>query len=193
MLVGTNNEIPEKSNCSDLENMKIIFLVRHAKASFKKELDDFSRKLSKKGKKQAIAVRDAIDKFEQKPQCVFCSPSIRTSETLDVLLPALSNAEVTFEEFLYLASDAQMLELLKSFSEETKRVMIVAHNPGLENLIFYLANPSKSDTKSYKKIKEKFSPGSVAIMLVNSKWAEISKNSAELALAFSPKDVLGDK
>ncbi|MBR7158580.1 MAG: histidine phosphatase family protein [Alphaproteobacteria bacterium] len=194
MVSKTDTAMTGKDGQNVPENIKVIFLVRHAKASLKDGLDDFSRPLCPKGRKQAEGVRDAIAQFQTEPQIVFCSPSVRTSETLDILLPALPvQTEVTFEEFLYLASDAQMLELLKSIGEETNRVMIIAHNPGLENLILALANANKSDNKSYKQVKEKFSPGAVAVMLFNGKWAELAKNSAELALAFRPKDVLGDE
>ena len=149
MVSKTDTAMTGKDGQNVPENIKVIFLVRHAKASLKDGLDDFSRPLCPKGRKQAEGVRDAIAQFQTEPQIVFCSPSVRTSETLDILLPALPvQTEVTFEEFLYLASDAQMLELLKSIGEETNRVMIIAHNPGLENLILALANANKSDNKS---------------------------------------------
>ncbi len=193
MVIKTSAAVPDTDVDNAGENTKIIFLLRHAKAVDAEGKDDFERPLADKGKKQAEAVRDAIAEFNPAPETIFCSPSVRTSETLDILMPALTKTEVSFEEFLYLASDTQMLELLKSLDEETKRVMIIAHNPGLENLALTLADAKKSDNKSYKQMKEKFSPGAVAVMLFNGKWEDLNKDSTELALFFRPKDILGDK
>ena len=68
------------------------------------------------------------------PELVLCSPATRTRETLDAIRVALGGPEVRFEERLYAASDDELLDALRGVDPGVGSVLVIAHNPGLEDL-----------------------------------------------------------
>lgn len=117
--------------------MQTLYILRHAKAAtWTPSADDFARQLQQVGHLHARRVARWMCEHDELPDCILCSPSQRTRETLTPLLsmrPALETA-THFLPQLYHSSMRTLQAALDAAFAEFNRVLIVGHNPGLEVL-----------------------------------------------------------
>lgn len=124
--------------------MQQLYLLRHAEAEPWSPLgNDFSRPLSDKGKRHALALsRWVVDTLDP-PDTVLCSPAKRTRETLAPLLakcPQLLSI-TDYVESIYGASTNMLQTLAGDAFSYSQRVLMVGHNPGFEYLMTGLLRP----------------------------------------------------
>ena len=121
---------------------RYLYLMRHGLALKKSLTDDFQKPLAALGRKN---VRAQMEKFRQpngiRPDCIFCSTSVRTRQTAELLSELFVGTPVFYREALYLAPAFRVLELIHETDSLFRRIMIVGHNPGLEQLIPILTTP----------------------------------------------------
>ncbi len=80
------------------------------------------------------------------PDLVLCSPSVRTRQTLDLVLPHFSPATtVVYEDALYLALASTLLKRIRELEADISHAMIVAHDPGLHQLAMELPGSGDPD------------------------------------------------
>ena len=126
--------------------MLTLILLRHAKSSWDDPgLDDFDRPLAKRGRKAAPEVGSALARMGLRPDLVLCSTAVRTRQTLEIVLGELGSPapRVIFDERLYMATSDRLIKRLHAVvTDETgalpHTVMMVGHNPGLEQLEYTL-------------------------------------------------------
>ena len=124
--------------------MHQLLLLRHAKSSWDDaKLADRDRPLSKRGRRAATAMRKAMIDLGLTPDLVLVSPSRRTQETLAALEPWDDTPLVEQVETLYLASAQQLLAVLRDVNETVRSVMLIGHNPGMQELAVLLAGGSR--------------------------------------------------
>jgi phosphohistidine phosphatase len=118
-----------------------LYLLRHAKSSWDDPgLDDHDRPLAPRGVRNAAALAEHLRAGQIVPELVLCSTAQRARETLAALLPAFDGeTEILVERGLYGASAGELLERLHAVPEAVASTMVVAHNPGLEELAARLA------------------------------------------------------
>lgn len=121
--------------------MRRLFLLRHAKSSWQVEgQDDFDRPLNARGRKAGPLMGAFIAENDSSPDLILCSTACRARQTLALVLPFLEGeATILLEDALYLASSDQLLHRLTRADDRFGRVMIIAHNPGLQDLTLSLA------------------------------------------------------
>lgn len=117
--------------------MRKLFLLRHAKSSWKDaSLADFERPLNDRGKKAAEAMGKYMASQQIDFDLVICSPAVRARETVRLLLKAARRTVPTrFEQRIYEADTARLLEIITEIEDEVKAPLMVGHNPGFENLL----------------------------------------------------------
>ncbi|MEK6279346.1 MAG: histidine phosphatase family protein [Acidobacteriota bacterium] len=120
--------------------MKNLLLLRHAKSSWKKpNLSDFDRPLNERGQKAAQIVGRFLRKQEFEVDLVISSPAVRARQTIErVLSSAKWTPEVRFDQRIYEASPTTLLEVVSQIDEDRKSVLLVGHNPGMEELLTLL-------------------------------------------------------
>ncbi|WBU64916.1 SixA phosphatase family protein [Paracoccus aerodenitrificans] len=109
-----------------------LILTRHAKSAWDDpQLEDFDRPLNARGRRSAILLGDFMASRGYEPEEVLCSPSARTRETWDRIASAPLEVRpvLRFEEKLFHARPAEMLNVLKTATHQT--VMMIGHNPGI--------------------------------------------------------------
>jgi len=118
-----------------------LYLLRHAKSSWDDPaLADHDRPLAPRGLRNAAALAAHLRAEGVVPELVLCSTAQRARETLAAILPALGgDTEILVESGLYGSSAEELLARLHAVPEIVGSVMIVAHNPGLEDLASRLA------------------------------------------------------
>lgn len=116
--------------------MKTLFLLRHAKAeNAAPGSSDFDRALQDRGRRDARALGVFIKELALKFDRVLCSNAVRARETAELVLAAADLwLEVDLDERIYEAPRSKLLEVLAEVQEDNN-VLMVGHNPGMEELL----------------------------------------------------------
>ena len=143
-------------------HMRRVYLLRHAKSSWKdRSLADRDWPLAARGKRAAKAVAGHVQAEGIRPDLVLCSPARRSRETLERIEAAFGDrVETRFEEALYGASEAELLARLRAVPPELDSVIIVGHNPGLEDLALALSSEGAGGRGWKRNIRPRRSPRS---------------------------------
>lgn len=119
-----------------------LWLLRHAKAADPESGQrDFDRPLTRKGRAQceqvSIWLRDALAErsSDSPPLKVRVSPARRARQTAAAVLEDWFHGSVESDSRIWAASEAQLRELAR---EHAGALMLVGHNPGLEQLEYTL-------------------------------------------------------
>jgi phosphohistidine phosphatase len=117
--------------------MKTLLVLRHAKSSWNDPaLVDHERPLNKRGRRDAPRMGALVREHGLIPDVVISSDAVRARLTAEAVAEAARYAgEILLDPHLYLACPADILSLLPKVRENPKTVMIVGHNPGLEELV----------------------------------------------------------
>jgi phosphohistidine phosphatase len=167
--------------------MKRLYLLRHAKSSWDDPtLADHDRPLAPRGRRAAKVMAKHLGRKGIAPELVLCSPSRRTRETLSRIEPGLrKNADVQIEPELYAVSAAALLEALHRVPDEVESVMLIGHNPGIQDLALSLATAGSESAR----VRSKFPTGALATLELNGSWRELAPGSAELVSFVKPKEL----
>jgi phosphohistidine phosphatase len=116
--------------------MKTLLVLRHAKSSWNDPArDDHERPLNKRGRRDGPRMGELVREYGLLPDLVISSDAVRARLTAEAMAEAARYAgEVLLDQHLYLASPAEILSRLRAVRESAGTVMIVGHNPGLEEL-----------------------------------------------------------
>ena len=117
--------------------MKTLLVLRHAKSSWSDPaLDDHERPLNKRGRRDGPRMGELVREYGLMPDLVISSDAVRARLTAEAVVEAARYAgEIRLDQQLYMASPADILSLLRTVREKAETVMIVGHNPGLEELV----------------------------------------------------------
>jgi len=125
--------------------MRELILLRHAHAEpATPGQADLDRPLSPVGLAEAEAAGKWMKENNLLPDCVLCSPSRRTRETLEAVLAAIGYVEKRLEDRIYEATPGTLAALVDE-RRDLDRVLIVGHNPGLERLVALMTKGTSSD------------------------------------------------
>ena len=122
--------------------MKTLMLLRHAKSSWKNDrLGDHERPLNKRGKAAAPAMGRLVLEKNVVPDLIYSSTAVRAHTTAKAVAKACGyRGEIRTSEQLYLATAGTLMEHAERRVEDSvNRLMLVAHNPGMGNLVQMLS------------------------------------------------------
>jgi phosphohistidine phosphatase len=170
--------------------MKTLYLLRHAKSSWKNRLDDFDRPLNKRGRDAAKAIGRFLAEKQIHPSQVLCSSSRRTRETLARIQDETGTPlPARFEKGLYLADAGALLRRVKRLNDSLQSVMLVGHNPGLEQLALALAGGS--DDALSREVAAKFPTCGLAVLESEvGRWGDLQPGRATLTQFVRPRDLI---
>ena len=160
--------------------MKTLYLVRHAKSSWKHpELSDFERPLNKRGKNDATFMGKLLSDKGVNPGLVISSPAKRASTTAKIIASEINfpKEKIVLDENIYEATGRRLLEIISKTEEKYNSVMIFGHNPGLTVLNNNLSN----------KFIDNIPTCGVVALKFKTKWNEIKLNSAGFIFFEYPK------
>lgn len=125
--------------------MTRLWLLRHAKAG-PRSVGDFARALAPRGRRNAPAMGEKLAVAGCAPGLVLCSAGRRAVETLCGALPWLP-AELTVKvtRRLYTFSSGDVLQCLRELPAGGGDIMVVGHNPALQELALHLAGEGKDE------------------------------------------------
>ena len=128
--------------------MKTLFLLRHAKSSWKQpDMNDHDRPLNKRGKKEAPMVGKYLKTNELAPDLILSSTARRAHETAQAVAEESGfEGQVELYQDLYLSDMACYLDILQRLPETADRVLVVGHNPDLDELLTLLTDVTQHMT-----------------------------------------------
>jgi phosphohistidine phosphatase len=167
--------------------MKRLYLLRHAKSSWKDmSLPDHDRPLAGRGRRAAKAIARHLHEEGIEPELVLCSSARRTRETLDWIEPALGTPDIRVERDLYAASADALLERIRRVPRTVESVMLIGHNPGMQELALGLARRSDA----VRELEAKYPTAALVTLAVDAaSWHEIDRDTAELVAFVRPRDL----
>ncbi|HSW21553.1 MAG TPA: histidine phosphatase family protein [Burkholderiaceae bacterium] len=123
--------------------MKTLYLVRHAKSSWgDPALPDRDRPLNERGLRDVATMGKRLAQRDVVPDVMLSSPATRALTTAEHLAKALGikRKDIVVIERLYAAPAKEVLNVIQGLDDAPKRVMLVAHNPGLTELAQHFAS-----------------------------------------------------
>ena len=123
-----------------------LYIMRHAKSDWSgPQTSDFERPINKRGTKNAMRIGEWMNENNHIPQKIISSPALRAKETIELVTEQISKfnlEDLTYEDELYLAGFTQLIEFINTYKDKVQSLMLVGHNPGIENLVNYLCDRS---------------------------------------------------
>ncbi|HEX7370356.1 MAG TPA: histidine phosphatase family protein [Rhodanobacteraceae bacterium] len=146
--------------------MRELLLLRHAEAmNAGPDGRDVERPLSMHGEAQARAVGAWLAGQGAEPDAVLCSPARRAQMTADAVCRALRTRTPSFLPAIYHATPGELLSLVEAHAPDARQVLLVGHNPGMEDLMALLTEGRSERTRG-------MSPATLA-------WIELTDDTLE--------------
>lgn len=164
-----------------MSRTKTLFLVRHAKSSWKEAgLDDRDRPLNKRGKEDAPKMGRHLAKEGVRPELITSSPAVRALKTARTIAAGLGlrKSDVMANERLYAFGVSGVLEVLRELDDGLDTVMVVGHNPAVTGLVNELSGGGVDNVPTCGVAELRFKTGS---------WADIGAGKGELVKLHYPK------
>ncbi|HLJ02621.1 MAG TPA: histidine phosphatase family protein [Solirubrobacteraceae bacterium] len=158
-----------------------LYLLRHAKSSWSDPgLADHDRPLAPRGRRAAILIGEHLRSAQIAPQLVLCSSACRAVETLEYLRLA---GKVEVEPELYGASPDELLDRLRVLPDELGAVMLIGHNPSIQELAAGLAAGDSGLSE------RRYPTGALAVLTFAGPWSSLRPQRANLVEFVRPRDL----
>jgi phosphohistidine phosphatase len=167
-----------------------IYLLRHAKSSWDDPaLADHERPLAKRGRKAAKALRRHVRDAGVSPDLILCSSAARATETLQGIRKGLGDGiRVEIEPDLYGGGSDELRARLQALPEDVGAVMLIGHNPAIEELAQELAGED-GDTDARARMQAKYPTGGLATLSFSGAWSELDRALARLEAFVVPREL----
>lgn len=162
-----------------------LILLRHGKSDWNVDADDFHRPLKKRGIRGAKQVGLWLFNQQLIPDTIISSPAERAIVTAEKTceMMQLNSQCIHQEPHLYDADLEILIQILSQLSSDAKRVLLVGHNPELEELLIYLSGKQIIIPDDHKILPT----ATLARLDIPVLWDKIDKNCAELVKIKRPE------
>lgn len=168
--------------------MPALYLMRHAKSDWHSAAkSDFDRPLNQRGAEDAVRMGQYLHQQNITPALILSSPAERAKQTALAVVAVLqmNPEQIQFNMDLYLADRATLLNILHAIPDTNESVLLVAHNPGLDDLVEWFA-PAPPRLSASGKL---MTTAAVAIFEVPESWAKMKRGTACLQQLQRPKEL----
>jgi phosphohistidine phosphatase len=165
-----------------------LLVLRHGKSAWDTDAaTDHERPLAPRGRRDAPRMGRLMRELGLLPDHVVASPALRARETVLAACAELGvdPARIRWEERIYMADVADLLAVLAACPESARTVLLVGHNPGLENLVGYLCGSSLTVQADCKLLPT----GALADVRVPCPWWDLKADCGELCTVTRPRDL----
>jgi phosphohistidine phosphatase len=179
--------------------VRTLGIFRHAKSDWTDaRLRDFDRPLNARGRQGAAIMGKHILEWGRQNAVgwrrVLASPAVRVTETIELAGQAAGETPpVTWDRRIYLASSAALVDMLREQGEkqegDPRSIMLVGHNPGLEDLIFDLV-PDDGSSPLRDVVEDKFPTAAYAVLKLDiAHWRDLREGCGKLIHLVRPRDL----
>ena len=161
--------------------MKTLLILRHAKAQPDAPHGDFARNLTDRGRRNASAMGDEIEKLVGRPDAIVTSDAQRARQTAELAAEAIGFEEpISLEHAIYGGGLPDLIDVVRALPESAATVVIVGHNPGFEALAVDLAGVDASEVRLP-------TAGLAHLELAIARWGDASAGCGRLRAIHTPK------
>lgn len=154
--------------------MNSLTLLRHAKSDWSDAVPrDFDRPLNDRGRRAARTMGAHMAAKGLAFDRVIASPAMRVIDTLEEVARGYGRSlQPVFDRRIYMASASALLDLVRETAGDVRRLLIVGHNPGLEDLVLELAD-GDPDSPMRREVEIKYPTATLAeIELEEPDWRD---------------------
>ena len=164
-----------------------LLLLRHAKSAWPEGVADHDRPLADRGRKAAPIIGAYMAREKLMPDLALVSPARRAQETWKLVREALLKRVAQHDApEIYEVAAAQMLEALRTVKPGIRTLLIVGHNPGMEDLAALLTKDGDAD--AIGRMKEKFPTAALAVIDFGIEgWGDVAPGSGYLERFVTPR------
>ncbi len=123
-----------------------LYIMRHAKSDWSgPQTPDFERPINGRGRRNSVRIGQWMSDNNYIPQKIISSPATRAKETIELVIEQITkfnHDDLIFQDDLYLAQFTQLIEIINTYQNDAQSLMLIGHNPGIENLVNYLCSQS---------------------------------------------------
>ena len=163
-----------------MSKLRELMLMRHAKSDWSDEsLADFDRPLGARGKRDAPKMGQWLCDANLLPDYVICSTAKRAKQTwrrVKAVFPETHTYEEHFTDAIYEAPSSQVIEQLKHLPKSAKKVLLIGHNPGLEDVIQHLTQVDSPE--SLTEGRKLLPTAAIAQFIIGEKWTDVAEAGA---------------
>ncbi len=162
---------------------RTLILLRHAKAEQVQGKVDHDRELAPRGRRDARAVGQWLSDPSHAValDLVLCSTSERTRQTLDgVCAGGAFVKDRRFDERIYDASAAGLLDVLREVPDSVSNVLLIGHGPGIPVLATALSQDGAGSADAIDRMSQGFPTSGLAVLGFEGRWAALAPETAQL-------------
>lgn len=154
-----------------------LILMRHGKSDWSQPLSDFKRPIKQRGYKESARIGTWLKEKSLVPELIISSPAQRARETAETAAENMgySGNDISWNESVYMADVSELLDAIATAPEDCQRLMVVGHNPGLEDLLFYLTD--EIDVPEDGKVMP---TATIAVLETEQDWTDLEHASCTL-------------
>ncbi|MET9763300.1 histidine phosphatase family protein [Streptomyces sp. NPDC006372] len=160
--------------------LRRLAVLRHAKSAWPVDVADHERPLAPRGRRDAPAAGRALAEADCLPDLALCSTAERARRTWDLAAAQWGTPPpVRYDRRLYAANPAGLLAVVHEVSAEVETLLLIGHNPGVEELVLALAGDGLDDT--LERVRTKFPTSAIAVLSWHGPtWRDLVPGSALL-------------
>lgn len=165
------------------DSARRLIVLRHAKSAWPDGVPDHDRPLAGRGRRDAPAAGRWLAESGYVPDLVLCSTAQRARETWQLAEAELgAHPKTTFEDRVYGAMAADLLDLAHEMPSSVRTLMLVGHDPAMRELTLELAatQPGNANAEALARVRLKFPTAAIAVLAFANKWSALGPGQAEL-------------
>ena len=167
-----------------------LWLMRHGKAERYDGIEDYDRPLKKRGKRAARAIGQWLKDCGLRPDSVVSSPARRAISTAKIVCDThgIEHKDIQQEKRLYDEGLIRTKSVLADCPRDSQRVLLVGHNPELEELLSYLVG-----TEAFPETQKLLPTATLARLALPDDWSHLDKHCGELLSMTYPRALIGEE
>ena len=163
-----------------------LLLLRHGKSDWGQHLSDYRRPLTARGRKEAARIGQWLVEQGMEPDHIISSPAERARQTAEIAAAAMHFPQDTIQwmESLYMADVQTLVEVIHNAPEQSSTLMLVGHNPAMEELLLFLADEEPELPEDGKLLPT----ATVAGLFLKGQWKDLGSESCSVIFTQRGKD-----
>ena len=120
---------------------------------------------------------------------VLSSTALRAVETIEIIKPSIIDTEIIYKKELYTFDDQIMLEFISKISDDLSSVLIVGHNPAIQETILHLSETDQN-SNLLNRVEHKYPTAAFCTLTSNiDKWTHAGDMMFTLQEFICPKEL----
>jgi phosphohistidine phosphatase len=163
-----------------------LWLLRHGKSDRDVIVNDFDRPLKKRGIRAAQRIGIWMQQMELIPDIIISSPAERAIATSKIVCKAIAFNEEHIQQNISLYADGfeSIKSVLKVIPQKNKKILLVGHNPELEDLLIHLVGKT-----NIPEVKKLIPTAAFVRLTMPTKWTDLLSGCAQLVSITHPKSL----